>query len=295
MRETSSLISIIIPAYQAESSILKTLSYLHDQDYKGEFEVIVVNSSQDNTQEMVQSQFPDVKVIQLKKRAYTGEAKNIGLKKAQGEIMAFIDSDCVPERNWLSSVKKLHSRGHKIVGGAIGNLNPKNMISRAEYLLELVQLSPGSPTRFVSLISTANCFIDREIFEKYGPFPTIRKGVDMLYSYILMKKGGKILFSPEIRIYHACSTNFSRYIRKQIYHGEYSILARKEAGMPGSFLSRSVFFIPFLPLIRGFFILKHILSLDRKMVKDLVQSFPVFAAGIWAWSLGCAKSIIKLG
>ena len=293
MRENNVLISIIIPAYQAESSITKTLSYLHNQDYKGEFEVIVVNSSQDNTQKIVQSQFPDVNVIQLKKRAYTGEAKNIGLKKAQGDVMAFIDSDCVPEKNWLSTVKKLHSQGHRIVGGAIGSLNPKNIVSRAEYLLELVQLSPGSPFRRVSLISTANCFIDREIFEKYGTFPLIPKGVDMLFSYILMKKGEKILFSPDMKIFHACSTSFSRYKKKQVYHGEYSILARKEAGMPGSFLSRSVFFIPFLPLIRGFFILKHILLLDRKLAKDLVQSFPVFAAGILAWSLGCAKSIIK--
>jgi GT2 family glycosyltransferase len=295
MKENNPLISVIIPAYQAESSIIKTLSYLHNQDYEGEFEVIVVNSSQDNSERIINQKFPDVKVIQLKKRAYTGEAKNIGLKKAHGEIMAFIDSDCVPERNWLSSVRKLHSQGYRVVGGAIGNLNPKNMISRAEYLLELVQLSPGSPFRRVSLISTANCFIDREIFEKYGPFPMIRKGVDMLYSYILMKKGEKILFSPDLKIYHACSTSFSRYIKKQVYHGEYSILARKEAGMPGSFLSRSVFFIPFLPLIRGFFIFKHILSLDRKLANDLVQSFPVFAAGILAWSLGCAKSIIKLG
>jgi len=293
MREKKRLISIIIPAYQAESSITKTLSYLHDQDYKDEYEIIVVNSSQDRTKSVIHQKFPNVQVIQLKKRAYTGEAKNVGLKKAQGDILAFIDSDCVPEKNWLSTIRKLHSQGYKIVGGAVGNLNPTHMISRGEYLLESIQLSPGSPARFVSLISTANCFMDREIIEKYGPFPSIRKGVDMLYSYILMRKGEKIMFSPDMKIYHACSTNFSRYIKKQVYHGEYSILARKEAGMPGSFLSRSVFFIPFLPLIRGFFILKHILSLDRKLAKDLVQSFPVFAAGIWAWSLGSAKSIIK--
>jgi GT2 family glycosyltransferase len=293
MKEKKRLISIIIPAYQSESSIINTLSYLHSQDYQGDFEIIVVNSSQDNTKPLINQKFKDVKVIQLKKRAYTGEAKNVGLKEAQGEIMAFIDSDCVPEKNWLLTIERLYRKRHKIVGGSIGNLNPENTVSKAEYLLELVQLSPGSPFRRVSLISTANCFIDKQVFEKYGFFPSIRKGVDMLYSYILMKKGERIYFSPEMKIYHACSTNFSRYLKKQVYHGEYSILARKEAGMPGSFLSRSVFYIPFLPWIRTFFILKHILLLDRKLAKDLVQSFPLLAAGIWAWSLGCAKSIIK--
>jgi len=293
MKEKNIKTTIIIPAYQAESTIIKTLSYLHQQEGQDQVQIIVVNSSQDNTKQKVQKEFPDVEVIQVERRAYTGEAKNIGLRQAQGEIIAFIDSDCVPEKNWLSTIKRLYQEGHKIVGGSIGNLNPENTVSKAEYLLELVQLSPGSRTRYVSLISTANCFFDKEVFEKHGPFPTIRKGVDMLFSYILMKKGEKILFSPDMKIYHACSTDFFRYLRKQVLHGEYSISARKEAGMPGSFLSQSVMFIPVLPLIRGFFILKHILSLDRKLLGDMVLSFPVFAAGIWAWSFGCAKSMVK--
>ena len=293
MEDKKIRITVIIPAYDAESTIMKTLSFLHRQDYEEEVQIIVVNSSQDQTEQAVRRRFPDVEVIQLEKRAYTGEAKNIGLKKAQGEVIAFIDSDCVPEKNWLSTVRQLYLKGHPIVGGAIGNLNPENKISRAEYLLESVQLSPGSRARSVSLISTANCFIGKEIFEKHGLFPTIRKGVDMLFSYHLTKKGEKILFSPEMRIDHACSTDFLRFIRKQVYHGEYSILARKEAGMPGSFLSRHVFLIPLLPLVRSFFILKHILTLDRRLARDLIQSFPIFMAGVLAWSLGCARSIIR--
>jgi len=157
----------------------------------------------------------------------------------------------------------------------------------------LIQLSPGSRARYVSLISTANCFFAREIFDKHGNFPTIRKGVDMLFSYNLIEKKEKILFSPEMKIYHACTTNFLKYLKKQILHGEYSILARKEAGMPGSFLLNNLIFIPFLPFIRTFFILKHIILLDVNLIKDLLQSLPVFLIGNLAWSFGCAKSIVK--
>jgi len=177
--------------------------------------------------------------------------------------------------------------------GSIGNMNPGNIVSKAEYFLELIQLSPGSRARYVSLISTANCFFAREIFDKHGNFPTIRKGVDMLFSYNLIEKKEKILFSPEMKIYHACTTNFLKYLKKQVLHGEYSILARKEAGMPGSFLSNNLIFIPFLPFIRTFFILKHIILLDVNLIKDLLQSLPVFLIGTLAWSFGCAKSIVK--
>jgi len=287
------LISVIIPAYNAKSTIIKTLTFLHQQDYNDEIEIIVVNSSQDNIKEIIQSKFPDVNVIQLEKRAFTGDAKNVGLKKARGNIIAFIDSDCIAEKNWLSTIKKLYTQGHKLVGGSIGNMNPGNIVSKAEYFLELIQLSPGSRARYVSLISTANCFFAREIFDKHGNFPTIRKGVDMLFSYNLIEKKEKILFSPEMKIYHACTTNFLKYLKKQILHGEYSILARKEAGMPGSFLSNNLIFIPFLPFIRTFFILKHIILLDVNLIKDLLQSLPVFLIGNLAWSFGCAKSIVK--
>ena len=287
------LISVIIPAYNAKATILKTLTHLFQQDYEGEFEIIVVNSSQDNLKEIIQQRFPDVRVIQLEKRAYTGDAKNAALKEAKGEIIAFIDSDCIAEKNWLSTIKKLYTKGFKIVGGAIGNTNPGHIVSKAEYFLEVIQLSPGSRARYVSLISTANSFFAREIFEKYGPFPTIRKGVDMLFSYALIKKGEKLLFSPDMKIYHACSTNFLKYLKKQIYHGEYSILARKEAGMPGSFLSNNIFLIPFLPIVRTFFVLKHVLLLDINLTKDLLESFPIFLLGTLAWSYGCAKSIVK--
>jgi len=287
------LISVIIPAYNAKSTIIKTLTFLHQQDYNDEIEIIVVNSSQDNIKEIIQSKFPDVNVIQLEKRAFTGDAKNVGLKKARGNIIAFIDSDCIAEKNWLSTIKKLYTQGHKLVGGSIGNMNPGNIVSKAEYFLELIQLSPGSRARYVSLISTANCFFAREIFDKHGNFPTIRKGVDMLFSYNLIEKKEKILFSPEMKIYHACTTNFLKYLKKQVLHGEYSILARKEAGMPGSFLSNNLIFIPFLPFIRTFFIIKHIILLDINLIKDLIQSLPVFLIGTLAWSFGCAKSIVK--
>jgi len=286
-------ISIIIPAYNAGATIIKTLDSLHQQDYRGEREIIVVNSSQDDTKNIIKSRYLDVKLIQLKKRVFTGAAKNIGLKKAKGNIIAFIDSDCTAEKNWLSTIMKKYRQGHKIVGGSIGNTNFENLVSKAEYFLELIQLSPGSQTRYVNLISTANCYIARDIFEEYGPFPFIRKGVDMLFSHNLVEKGEKILFAPEMKVSHDCTTNFPRYLKKQVLHGEYSMLARREAKLPGAFLSNNLVFIPFLPLIRTLLVFKHIIALEMGLMKDFLLSLPIFFMGNLAWSFGFAKSMVK--
>jgi glycosyltransferase involved in cell wall biosynthesis len=289
----NTLISIIIPAYDAQPTIIKTLTSLTCQDYLGKKEIIVVNSSQDDTKKIIQRKFPEVKVIQLKKRAFTGDAKNIGLREAKGNIIAFIDSDCTAERNWLSTITKKHKQGYKIVGGSIGNTNFANIVSKAEYFLEDIQLSPGSRTRYVRLISTANCYISRDIFERYGNFPHIRKGVDMLFSYNLVKKGEYILFAPEMKVSHSFTTNFPYYLKKQVLHGEYSMLTRKRSRLPGSFLSNHLVFIPFLPVIRTFLVLKHIITLEIGLLKDFLLSLPIFFMGNLAWSFGFAKSLLK--
>ncbi len=286
-------ISIIIPTFNARSTILRTLTSLHQQDYSGKREIIVVNSSQDDTQKIIHEKYPEVRVVQLEKRAFTGDAKNIGLEGAKGNIMAFIDSDCIAEKSWLSIITKKYQSGHKVVGGSIGNTNFEKLVSKAEYFLELVQLSPGGRSRFVKLISTANCFVAKEIFTKYGNFPTIRKGVDMIFSHKLIEQGEKILFAPEMKVSHACTTNFFHYLKKQVLHGEYSMLTRKEAKLPGSFLSKNVLFVPLLPLIRTFFVFKHITSLEIGLMKDFLLIFPIFLAGNLAWSYGFTKSMLR--
>jgi glycosyltransferase involved in cell wall biosynthesis len=288
-----SLISIIIPAYGARETISETLASLKRQDYDGPREIIVVNSSQDETAEIIRHGFPEVKVVQLERRVFTGEAKNIGLERARGKIIAFIDSDCVAGRNWLSIIVHRYRQGYKIVGGSIGNTNFNNLVSKAEYFLELVQLSPGGRERYVKLTSTANCFVAREIFEKYGKFPVIRKGVDMLFFHNLVERGEVILFDPKMKVSHACTTSLSHYLKKQILHGAYSMLARKEAKLPGTFLTESPLFIPFLPLIRTLLVIKHIITLDPGLWKDFLLGFPLFFWGCLAWAFGFSKTMIK--
>ncbi|MFW6281936.1 MAG: glycosyltransferase family 2 protein, partial [bacterium] len=82
-------VSIIIPAYNEEEKIGKTLKYLNFDWLK---EIIVVNDgSQDNTLDIIQN-YP-VKVINFKKNRGKGKAIGAGLKKAQGEIIGLFDAD----------------------------------------------------------------------------------------------------------------------------------------------------------------------------------------------------------
>lgn len=93
--------SIIIPAYNEEKHIEAAIKAALAQDHDGfDYEVIVVdNVSTDRTSE-VAKKFP-VKVL-YEGRLGTQWARECGRQAAAGEIIANLDSDCLPDRDWLS-------------------------------------------------------------------------------------------------------------------------------------------------------------------------------------------------
>lgn len=91
-------ISVVIPMYNAENTIVRALDSVKNQTYKANYEIIVVNDgSKDNSQQVVEAyiaQNPELN-IQLINQSNGGvsKARNIGLKNAKGEYIAFLDSD----------------------------------------------------------------------------------------------------------------------------------------------------------------------------------------------------------
>ena len=89
------MVSIIIPAFNAESYILETLKSIYKQSFS-EFEVIVVNDgSTDSTRAILEDQAKKHPFISLVNKENSGVAdtRNIGIKMAQGTYIALLDSD----------------------------------------------------------------------------------------------------------------------------------------------------------------------------------------------------------
>jgi len=98
-------VSVVIPAYNEENYIEKALLALMQQDLpKEEFEVIVVdNASTDHTHRVVtefSKQHSNVRVVDKKRKGILF-ARECGRVAAKGEILARIDANCVPPRDWL--------------------------------------------------------------------------------------------------------------------------------------------------------------------------------------------------
>ena len=92
-------LSIIVPVYVVEKFVDKCLNSLVKQSLK-EIEVIVVNDgTKDNSQKIIDKyvkKYPDKIKSYIKENGGQGSARNIGIEKARGEYISFVDSD-----DWL--------------------------------------------------------------------------------------------------------------------------------------------------------------------------------------------------
>jgi glycosyltransferase involved in cell wall biosynthesis len=113
-------VSIVIPAYNEEKFLSECLESLKNQDYKGEYEIIVVdNCSTDNTVKIAERN--GVKVILCQKKGVI-YARQAGADEASGDIIAQADADTVYPKDWLTRIIKhfsLHPEAVAVGGGFV--------------------------------------------------------------------------------------------------------------------------------------------------------------------------------
>jgi len=105
-------VSIVIPTFNRAYCLSRTIQSVLDQTFQ-DFEIIIVdNYSTDNTDEVVESFDDDrVTLLKLKNEGIVAASRNLGIKKAKGKYIAFLDSDDW----WLSN--KLQSCIHALSNG----------------------------------------------------------------------------------------------------------------------------------------------------------------------------------
>jgi len=110
-------ISIVIPAYNEETYIGKTLEAALAQDHS-DFEVILVNNASTDKTEEIASSYP-VKVVTETNKGllFARERGRLEAKKSGSDIIANLDADCLPPTDWLSRGVKHFSEGVVAVTG----------------------------------------------------------------------------------------------------------------------------------------------------------------------------------
>lgn len=197
-------VSVIVPVRNAENTIAKCIKALLAQDYpQNKIQIIIAdNGSTDRTQEIISS-FPVKMIIEPKAGSYN--ARNHALQLATGEIIAFTDSDCVAEPDWLKSlVAGFSNPGIAGCGGKIEDFSGTGWVQRYSNLHVLRQdQSLAETTRPHPYIIGANMAYRREIFTELGSFDgRFISGGDTDMSWRVQQAGYKVKYIPAAVIHH---------------------------------------------------------------------------------------------
>jgi len=171
-----SFVSVIVPTYNRADLISETIESILNQTYKN-FELIIVDDgSTDNTEKVIRK-FKDnrIKYIKTDYSGVPARPRNIGIKKAKGEYIAFLDSDdmWLPEKlekqikvfQASNETAMLYTRFRTIEGEIISNrIFPENGMYKSGNMFKSIYLR--------NLIACSSVMIKRSVLDQVGLFNT---------------------------------------------------------------------------------------------------------------------------
>lgn len=213
------MISVIVVTKNSERHLKECLdSILMQEFYK--FEVIIVDAmSTDKTRDIIYESFNKyyflLKMIYVPSNTTIGEARNIGMRNASGEILAYIDSDVeLPHKNWLEHMSKPFI-GWKVAGvqtlAKCRDTDPeilKKIHSSFEYKNTIIDKD------HYEMIGTSHLLIRKSLVEEFGGFIDVSMGEDTELTNKIIQSGYSFIYLPEEKCYHHHIDNYWDYLKK---------------------------------------------------------------------------------
>jgi glycosyltransferase involved in cell wall biosynthesis len=288
-----SSISIVIPSYNSKKTIRQCLNSVLNQSYLNIEEVIVVDSSDDGTDDLIRELFPTVKLVHLTQKTLPGAARNIGVKAVRSEYIAFTDTDCIVDYYWVENIMHKMAKGGYVVGGAIINGTPGSLSGTLGYLNEFSFFMPEIKAGFVNGLATANICYRKCVFEKQQ-FPENHfAGEDTVFHWTLMDNGINLLFDPTIRVVHMNRIGFMNVLKHQRRMGEGAGLSRiimKRDMLLVRFPIISIFILPWIRVLRMYW---RMFLNSKKLWTKTIPFFPLSFIIACSWSLGFFQSLSR--
>ena len=220
--------SVIIPAYNAAKTITNTLTALKEQT-RDDFEVIVVDDgSTDDTTKLV-TQFSEQNSLPVKlfrqENAGPATARNHGAGQANGDILIFLDSDCLPAENWIDEM--IGPLGEDVAGCYCWNRvrNKESIVAR--YVdHEMTRRHERMVGKDIDAISTYSASFLKRVFTECGGFDTQYReasGEDFDLTYSIVRAGYKLRFVDTTFVYQYHPSSWREYFVKQFKRGYWSV------------------------------------------------------------------------
>lgn len=211
--------SIIVPVYNRPEEIRELLESLRQQDFKEDFEVVIVEDGSSESSERVVEGFQDKLHISYyyKKNSGPGDSRNFGMEKAKGNYFIILDSDCILPQQYLTEAdKELKREFVHCFGGPDAADESFTTVQKAiNYVMTSFFTTGGirggknSVGKFQP--RSFNMGISKEAFEKVGGFGRIHPGEDPDLTFRIWKAGFESRLFPNAFVYHKRRIDWDKF------------------------------------------------------------------------------------
>lgn len=235
------MISVVIPTRDRAEPLLRCVRAIAGADCpEGGVEVVVVDDGGTGIDEQALLAAAQGVHVQLVRQAASGPAaaRNRGAAAAAGEILAFTDDDCEPERDWLRVLQqRLQRNGDVVVAGRAASLHPENDWAAASQLLteHLHRWYNRDPER-ASFVTSNNMALRAETFRALGgfdaSFPTAA-AEDREFAERALRAGRRLVYLPAAVVGHRHRLTARAFVRQHYGYGRGArrvLRARRQAG-----------------------------------------------------------------
>lgn len=215
-------VSIIVPAHNEEQRLGPCLDALLNLDYPAaKYEIIVINNdSSDHTAE-VAGRYA-IRCIDASPLGVS-RARNAGIMAARGNIIAFVDADCVPQRRWLKEL--LQGIEDEEIGCFAGEFRPLDPFTSLveEYVHDRKMIHQGTLLQYSpAVVATGNAAYRKNVFATIGVFDEVlHAGEDADLALRMQKYSSyRIRYNPSAVVFHAHPGSVRHLVRRSYRIGK---------------------------------------------------------------------------
>jgi len=222
-------VSVVVCSYNGGSTLRECLDSLVRLRYP-DYEVILVDDGSTDDTRQIARQFPQVRYIHQTNQGLS-VARNVGAAAATGQIVAYTDSDCIADEDWLMYlVQTMLDEQADAAGGP--NIPPPG----DGWTAQCVAASPGGPShvmlddRRAEHVPGCNMAFRRDRLAAVGGFdPRFRvAGDDVDICWRFLDAGMKICYSPAALVWHKRRRTVRAYLRQQAGYGRAEALLHEK-------------------------------------------------------------------
>lgn len=213
------LIEVVIPTLNSEKTVkqcLKTADPVEQNSNVMVKFIIIDGGSSDNTLEIAKSF--GAKIYHNKRVPHTiGSSRNLGILKATGDYVVFLDSDELVDRNWLNEIRLMISQGYKLITGQIIPIIRNNY---EKFYHNLRSLVPQKKEEYIDFIPRPIRCCETNLAKQIQFDPNLQIGEDFDFTYRAFNTGNVLIYNPNLIIYHILPKKLGQMLLKEVKYGK---------------------------------------------------------------------------